>query len=133
MDQSVKIPQFADQVAAGFPSPAADYCESRLDLNDLCVKHPAATFFVRAQGDSMIDAGIFPGDVIVVDRSLTAKHGDIVIATFNGEHTIKKFETKPTLRLVPMNSNYTPIEIPEGTDFQIFGVATHTVHALQNL
>lgn len=133
MDHSVKIPQFTDQVAAGFPSPAADYCESRLDLNDLCVKHPAATFFVRAQGDSMIDAGIFPGDVIVVDRSLTAKHGDIVIATFNGQHTIKKLETKPTLRLVPMNSNYAPIEIPEDTDIDIFGVATHTVHALQNL
>ena len=133
MDHSAKIPQFTDQVAAGFPSPAADYCESRLDLNDLCVKHPAATFFVRAQGDSMIDAGIFPGDVIVVDRSLTAKHGDIVIATFNGDHTIKKLETKPTLRLVPMNSNYAPIEIPEDTDIDIFGVATHTVHALQNL
>ena len=133
MDHNVKILQFTDQVAAGFPRPAADYCESRLDLNDLCIKHPAATFFVRAQGDSMIDAGIFPGDVIVVDRSVTAKHGDIVIATFNGEHSIKKLETKPTLRLVPMNSNYEPIEIPEGTDIDIFGVATHTVHALQNL
>jgi DNA polymerase V len=133
MDHRVKNSQFTDQVAAGFPSPAADDCESRLDLNALCVKHPAATFFVRPQGDSMIDAGIFPGDVIVVDRSLTAKHGDIVIATFNGEHTIKKLETKPTLRLVPMNSNYAPIEIPEDTDIDIFGVATHTVHALQNL
>jgi DNA polymerase V len=68
-----------------------------------------------------------------VDRSLTAKHGDIVIATVNGEHTIKKLETKPTLRLVSMNSNYAPIEIPEDTDIDIFGVATHTVHALQNL
>lgn len=128
-----KIPMFTDSVAAGFPSPATDYCESRLDLNELCVKHPAATYFVRAQGDSMIGAGIFPGDVLVVDRSLTAKHGDIVIAVLNGELTVKKLETKPSLRLAPMNSNYSATQIPEETDIEIFGVATHVVHSLKNL
>ncbi len=128
-----KMPMFTESVAAGFPSPATDYCESRLDLNDLCVKHPAATYFVRAQGDSMIEAGIFPGDVIVVDRSLTAKHGDIVIAALNSELTVKKLETKPKLRLVPMNNKYSPVEIPEETDIEIFGVATTVVHSLQNL
>ena len=132
-NSSTKMPMFTKSVAAGFPSPATDYCESRLDLNDLCVKHPAATYFVRAQGDSMIEAGIYPGDVLVVDRSLTAKHGDIVIATLNGELTVKKLETKPKLRLVPMNSNYSPVEIPEGTDLEIFGVATTAVHSLKNL
>jgi DNA polymerase V len=128
-----KIPMFTESVAAGFPSPATDYCESRLDLNDLCVKHPAATYFVRAQGDSMIDAGIFPGDVLVVDRSITARHGDIVIVALNGELTVKRLETKPTKRLVPMNNKYAPIEIPEDTDIEIFGVATTAVHSLRNL
>ena len=128
-----KIPLFTEAVAAGFPSPATDYCESRLDLNDLCVKHPAATYFVRAQGDSMIDAGIFPDDVLVVDCSLTAKHGDIVIVALNGELTVKKLETKPKLRLVPMNSEYSPIDVPEDTDIEIFGVATTAVHSLRNL
>lgn len=128
-----KIRMFTESVAAGFPSPATDYCESRLDLNELCVKHPAATYFVRAQGDSMIEAGIFPGDVLVVDRSLTAKHGDIVIAILNGELTVKKLETRPSLRLVPMNSKYAPVEIPEDTDIEIFGVAITAVHSLRNL
>ncbi len=132
-NSGAKMPMFTESVAAGFPSPATDYCESRLDLNDLCVKHPAATYFVRAQGDSMIEAGIFPGDVLVVDRSLTAKHGDIVIAALNGELTVKKLETKPKLRLVPMNSKYSAVEIPEGTDIEIFGVATTVVHSLKNL
>ena len=132
-NDTAKMPMFTEAVAAGFPSPATDYCESRLDLNDFCVKHPAATYFVRAQGDSMIEAGIFPGDVLVVDRSLTAKHGDIVIAEFNGELTVKKLETKPQLRLVPMNGKYRPVDIPEGTDIEIFGVATTVVHSLKNL
>ena len=128
-----KLPLVTEAVAAGFPSPATDFCEARLDLNELCVKHPAATYFVRAQGDSMIEAGIFPGDVLIVDRSLTAKHGDIVIAALNGELTVKKLETKPKSRLVPMNSKYAPIDIPENTDIEIFGVATTVVHSLKNL
>jgi len=128
-----KLPLFTEAVAAGFPSPATDFCEARLDLNELCVEHPAATYFVRAQGDSMLDAGIFPGDVLVVDRSLTAKHGDIVIAAFNGELTVKRLETRPTKRLVPMNDKYDPIDIPEETDIEIFGVATTVVHSLRNL
>lgn len=128
-----KLPLFSEAVAAGFPSPAADFCEARLDLNELCVQHPAATYFVRAQGDSMLEAGIFPGDVLVVDRSLSAKHGDIVIASFNGELTVKRLETKPVLRLMPMNRKYGPIEIPEDTDIEIFGVATTVVHSLRKL
>lgn len=128
-----KMPLFTESVAAGFPSPATDYCESRLDLNELCVKHPAATYFVRAQGDSMRDAGIFPGDVLVVDRSLVAKHGDIVIAVLNGELTVRKLETKPKIRLMAMNAKYAPVEIPEATDIEIFGVATTAVHSLKNL
>ena len=129
--EQLGIPLFSDQVPAGFPSPATDYCERKLDLNELCIKKPAATYFVRAQGDSMIDAGIFPGDVIVVDRSITATHGDIVIASFNGELMIKKLETQPLTRLVAMNQTYEPITIPDGADLEIFGVATTVIHSLR--
>lgn len=129
--EQLGIPLFSDAVPAGFPSPATDYCERKLDLNELCIKKPAATYFVRAQGDSMIDAGIFSGDVIVVDRSIDAAHGDIVIASFNGEFLIKKLETKPTTRLVPMNSEHDPIDIHEGADLEIFGVATTVIHSLR--
>ncbi len=126
------IPLFSDQVPAGFPSPATDYCERKLDLNELCVQKPAATYFVRAQGESMIEAGIFPGDVIVVDRSITATHGDIVVASYNGELLLKKLETHPATRLVPMNKDFDSIIIPEGSDLQIFGVATTVIHNLRN-
>ena len=125
------IPLFSDAVAAGFPSPATDYCERKLDLNDLCIQKPAATYFGRAQGDSMLDAGIFPGDVLVIDRSIDASHGDIVIAAVNGELTVKLLETKPQTRLVPMNSQYAPIVLPEGTHLEIFGVATNVIHSLR--
>ena len=83
----LKIPMFLERVSAGFPSPAEDYVEKTIDLNELCIQHPAATFFVRVQGESMIEGGIFPNDVLVVDRSLRAKHGDIVIASLESEMT----------------------------------------------
>ena len=129
--EQLGTPIFSDAVPAGFPSPATDYCERKLDLNELCIKKPAATYFVRAEGDSMIEAGIFPGDVIVVDRSIDAAHGDIVIASFNGELLIKKLETSPTTRLVPMNSQHEPIVVPEDTELEIFGVATTVIHSLR--
>lgn len=129
--EELGIPLFLDAVTAGFPSPATDYCERKLDLNDLCIQNPAATYFVRATGDSMIDAGIFPGDVLVVDRSITASHGDIVIVSVNGELTVKMLETKPKMRLVPMNSQYAPIDVPEDADLEVFGVATTVVHSLR--
>ena len=129
--KQLDIQLFSDAVPAGFPSPATDYCERKLDLNELCIQHPAATYFVRAQGDSMIEAGIFPGDVLVVDRSITATHGDIVIVSVNGELTVKKLETRPTIRLVPMNKKYDPINVPDDADLEVFGVATTVVHNLR--
>jgi len=129
--KQLDIQLFSDAVPAGFPSPATDYCERKLDLNELCIQHPAATYFVRAQGDSMIDAGIFPGDVLVVDRSITASHGDIVIASVNGELTVKRLETTPTMRLVPMNSKHAAIDVPEADDLEVFGVATTVIHSLR--
>mgnify|MGYP001774461866 CR=1 FL=1 len=128
---TLDIPLFLEAVPAGFPSPASDYCERTLDLNELCIQKPAATYFVRVQGDSMIEAGIFPGDILVVDRSLDAHHGDIIIAAFNGELTVKKLETSPQMRLVPMNQHHAPIIVPEGADLEIFGVATTVIHSLR--
>lgn len=125
------IPLFSDAVPAGFPSPATDYCERKLDLNELCIQHPAATYFVRAQGDSMIEAGIFPGDVLVIDRSINASHGDIVIVSVNGELTVKQLETRPKMRLVPMNNKYDPIDVPDDADLEVFGVATSVIHSLR--
>nr|WP_279625990.1 translesion error-prone DNA polymerase V autoproteolytic subunit [Malonomonas rubra] len=128
---SLSIPFYLDAVPAGFPSPATDYCEKTLDLNELCIKRPAATYFVRAQGESMLEAGIFSGDILVVDRSLTARHGDIIIAELSGELTVKRLELKPALRLVPMNKKHLPITIPEGVDLEIFGVVTTVIHSVR--
>lgn len=129
--KQLAIPFFMERVSAGFPSPAQDYIEQTLDLNELCIKHPAATFFVRAEGDSMVEAGIYPGDILVVDRSLQAAHGDIVIASVHGELTVKELELSPTARLVPRNKAYQPIEVPEGADLEIFGVVTSIVRNMR--
>jgi DNA polymerase V len=123
----LRIPLFIERVSAGFPSPAQDYVEQRLDLNELCVKRPAATFFVRVDGDSMIDAGICPDDILVVDRSIRADHGDIVIAAIDGELTVKELQLRPEVKLLPRNSAYPPIDIPEGTELTIFGVVTSVI------
>jgi DNA polymerase V len=125
------LPLFRDPVSAGFPSPAQDYVEQALDLNELCVKRPAATFFLRVEGDSMRDAGIYPNDVLVVDRSLTAQHGDVVIAAVNGEFTVKQLSLKPCLALLPCNESYAPIELQEGSELEVFGVVTSVVRTLK--
>lgn len=127
----LRIPLFVERVSAGFPSPAQDYIEQVLDLNELCIKHPAATFFVRVEGDSMTEAGINPDDILVVDRSITAEHGDIVIAGLFGELTVKELQLKPCLRLIPRNSAYSPIDIPEESDLDIFGVVTSVVRNMR--
>ncbi|NWJ82441.1 translesion error-prone DNA polymerase V autoproteolytic subunit [Enterobacter sp. SECR19-1250] len=115
------IPLFSDLCPAGFPSPAQDYVESELDLNELCIRHPAATFFVRASGSSMQELGLFDGDVMVVDRAEEATHGDIVIAEVSGEFTVKRLQLHPLLALLPMNPAYSTI-YPES--LQLFGVVT---------
>ncbi|MGH1428553.1 MAG: translesion error-prone DNA polymerase V autoproteolytic subunit [Arenicella sp.] len=126
----LKIPFFSNNVKAGFPSPAQDYVEKTLDLNDLCIKHPSATYFVRCDGDSMIDAGIHQDDVLVVDRALSARHGDIVIASVEGEFTVKRLETKPFVQLVAMNADYQNIIPAPEQELEVFGVVTFVIHAL---
>ncbi|PLX89200.1 MAG: UV protection and mutation protein [Desulfuromonas sp.] len=129
--EKLSIPLFRESVPAGFPSPASDYCEQHLDLNDLCITNPPATYFVQVEGDSMTGAGIFPGDILVVDRSIDATHGDIVVAALNNEFTVKKLELQPTVRLMPMSPNHQPIELSEEADLTIFGVATNVIHSLR--
>lgn len=126
------IPVVVARVSAGFPSPADDFIENRLDLNDFLVKNPSATFFVRVEGDSMNGAGIYNGDILVVDRSLEATSNKIVIGVVNGEFTVKRIIKKSgRLYLAPENENYKPIEITESTDFLIWGVVTHAIHTLR--
>lgn len=120
------------RVNAGFPSPAQDYTEPPLDLNQLLVQHPAATFFVRVDGDSMRDAGIFPGDILVVDKSLPAADGHIIIAVLEGNFTVKRFQTRDgCCRLLPDNPRYRPIEITPEMDFEVWGVVTYVLHKVQ--
>ena len=128
----LKIPLFSEAVSAGFPSPAQDYIEKTLDLNELCIKRPAVTFFVRVEGDSMVQAGIYAGDILVVDRSVTAEHRDTVIVAIHGEMTVKELELRPKVRLVPRNPDYPVIEIPEGTALDIFGVVTNVIRNIRH-
>lgn len=117
----VRIPLYAEPCAAGFPSPAADYVEKELDLNELCIRRRASTFFVRASGNSMRDLGLCDGDVMVVDRAEKPSHGDIVIAEVNGEFTVKRLQLHPRPALLPMNPAY-PVIYPE--ELQLLGVVT---------
>ena len=122
-------PLMATPVAAGFPSPAEQYIESPLDLNELLVHRPAATFFVRAAGDSMIGAGIRPGDILVVDRSLDARDGSIVIACVDNEFTVKFLRSDgERWFLEAANRKYRPITFSEGMELRIFGVETAVIH-----
>ncbi|MGN0880558.1 MAG: LexA family protein [Oligosphaeraceae bacterium] len=123
-------PCLSGVVAAGFPSPAESYAEHPLDLNELLVHRPAATFFVRACGDSMVGAGIQDGDILVVDRSLEARHGSIVIACVDGEFTVKYLHRHPQggASLVPANPRYAPILLDGRQEVELFGVVTATIH-----
>jgi DNA polymerase V len=130
-DQTTKIslPLYMTSIEAGFPSPADDYIEGALDLNEHLIKHPAATFFVRVSGESMVNAGIYPGDILIVDRSLEAADKKIVIAVLDGELTVKRLRIRsgrPSLE--PENDQYAPIEIKPDMAFEIWGVVTNVIH-----
>ena len=128
--------RISGSVVAGFPSPAEQYQEPPLDLNELLVKRPAATFFVRVQGDSMIGAGIHDGDLLVVDRSLRPASGDIIIACIDGEFTVKTLRLgnkergtgNGEVRLVAANPNYPDIVLKTGQELDYFGKVTACIH-----
>ena len=126
-----KLPVFLGRLPAGFPSPADDYIEGKLDLNRHLIKHPAATFFVRVTGDSMTGAGIHSGDLLIVDRSLEAIDGHVVVAALDGELTVKRLSKRDqTILLLPANTQYQPIEIQPQQSFEVWGVVTNVIHAL---
>ncbi|WP_368176068.1 LexA family protein [Aeromonas sp. s1(2024)] len=127
----VTIPLFLHRASCGFPSPASDYLEGKLDLNTHCVPHPAATFYLRAEGESMTGVGIFPGDLLVVDKSLTPRHGDVVIALLDGGFTVKTLQLKPRLRLLPANPAFAPIDPFMSLSLELFGVVTHVIGNLR--
>jgi DNA polymerase V len=124
----ILLPLFSHKVAAGFPSPADDYIEGMLSLDEDLIQHKSATFFVRAKGNSMIGAGIGDGDLLVVDKSLNPASGDIVIAVVDGDLTVKRLLKRGnTVTLKPENSRFKEIEFNEGQELQVWGVVTSMV------
>jgi len=125
------LPLYLSRIKAGFPSPAEDYLDKKLDLNEHLIKHPASTFFVKVKGDSMTGAGITSGDILIVDRSLEPKDKSIVVAVVNGDFTVKRiFKDGTRLFLVAENPKYPLIEIKDGMDFEVWGVVVHVIHSV---
>ena len=126
-----KVTFYQSRVQAGFPSPADDYMDGALDLNELLITNPPATFFVRVQGESMIDVGIFDGDLLVVDRSIEVKHGQVIIAMLNNEFTVKRILIRSDQQIIlkAENSSYKDIEVTPDSDFVAWGVVTNSIHS----
>ena len=138
MQEKTELPVMAqDGIHAGFPSPATDYMTQAIDLNKELVRHPAATFYGRVVGDSMIDAGVEEGDILVIDKSLDAQDGDMAVCFIDGEFTLKHLRFSEDtaldgsklrrLSLVPANDRYPVIEVGEGSDFIMWGVVTYVI------
>ncbi|MDA0713501.1 MAG: translesion error-prone DNA polymerase V autoproteolytic subunit [bacterium] len=128
---TMPIPLFSSSVAAGFPSPADDYVERKLDLNEYLIKSQASTFFVRVRGHSMNKAGIFDGDLLIVDRSLEVKNRNVVVAMLDGEFTVKRFiKRNQKFYLVAENDDFKPIEVTAEMEFLVWGVVTNVIHSL---
>jgi len=123
------LPKMAHEgVHAGFPSPATDYMTQAIDLNRELVRHPAATFYGRVVGDSMIDAGVEEGDILVIDKALDARDGDMAVCFVDGEFTLKYLRFKDGgLLLEPANRRYPSIEVNEGIDFKMWGIVTYVI------
>ena len=124
-----ELPLYSDLISAGFPSPAEDYLDKKLDLNEYLIKNRPATFLVKVNGNSMINSGIYDGDILVVDRSAEPANNKIVIGVIDGEFTVKRIIKKAKkLFLQPENENFKPIEITEDMDFKIWGIVTFAIH-----
>jgi len=129
---SLPLNFYSNPVCAGFPSPAEDHLDIALDLNEHLIKHPAATFYIYAKGNSMEGLGIYDGDIMVVDRSLDASSGNIVIAALSGEFIVKQLIIKQNKTyLIPANKDYKPMLITDETDIQIWGVVIHSIHSFK--
>lgn len=126
-----RLPFYCNTISAGFPSPGENEMEDKLDLNELLIKHPSATFFLKVSGSSMIKAGINPNAILIVDRSIEPANGKIVIAAVNGELTIKRLFIKGNkVQLVAENDTYRPIDITDDIELHIWGIVTHVIHSV---
>lgn len=126
---SLKLPLVSASVEAGFPSPADDHLERGIDLNEELIRNPAATFYVRVKGESMRDAGIHPGDILIIDRSVTPADRQIVVAMIDGEFTVKRFRKHGgKITLEAENPSFQPIEIGENQELTIWGAVTYIIH-----
>jgi DNA polymerase V len=120
------------RVQAGFPSPAEDVGAKRIDLNAALIAHPAATYLLKARGTSMVEAGIFDGDVLVIDRAIKAKHGHIVVAEVDGEFTVKTLFSKlGRTKLQAANVTFPDIQFKEGQELKVWGVVIHTIKSFK--
>lgn len=127
-ESTTKLKLYASEVPAGFPSPADDFYEKQLDLNDYIGGHKASVFLIRVQGESMINAGIFDGDILVVDRALEASSGKIVLCVLNGEFAVKRLSIhKGKMYLLPENPDFKPIQVLDEMDFKVWGVVTFSL------
>ena len=134
-EQNLIYPMFLtfykEAVECGFPSPARDFTEGTIDLNEELIPRPNSTFIVRARGDSMIGSGIYPGDLLIVDRSLSPRNGSIFIAVLDGELSVKGLKlNNDQVTLSSSNPNYSDVIVSEEMDFTIWGVCTNVVHNL---
>lgn len=130
----VNIPLFSNRVSAGFPSPAEDYIEENLNLQDLMISHPSSTYFLKVDGESMIDAGIFSGDILVVDKAVSPKDGSIVVVILDGSFTVKRWYFENSRHILRAeNVNYPDIVVDptRNHDFEIWGVVTFAIHQLR--
>ena len=126
------LPYFEGKVPAGFPSPAEDYLETPLDLTDYLIENKAATFMMRVDGDSMIEAGILDGDLLVVDRAAKPVNGSVVVVAVNGAYTVKRLRRGPDcIWLEPANARYQAVRVEEGEELHVFGVVKHSIHSLR--
>lgn len=127
-NSTIKLPFINHGVSAGFPSPAMDFMESSIDLNQVLAENPIATFYVQVEGNSMIDAGIHDKDLLVVDRSLEPRNNKIAICLLDGEFTVKRIRLENNeLFLMPENPNYQPIQVTEENQLIIWGIVTYVI------
>lgn len=130
-NSSLELPLVSAGISAGFPSPAMDFIDVSIDLNKHLIKHPASTFYGRVKGVSMKDAGIYDGDLLIIDKSLSPKNNQIAVCYVDGDFTIKRISVNDgSCWLIPENKDYKPIKITEDNDFQIWGVVTHVIKSL---
>ncbi|HOP04633.1 MAG TPA: translesion error-prone DNA polymerase V autoproteolytic subunit [Tenuifilaceae bacterium] len=131
VSEELELPLVDAYINAGFPSPADDYLEGKLDLNSLLIRNPSSTFFARVRGSSMKNAGIHDGDILIIDKSLTPSHNSVLVCFIDGEFTVKKIQKKNgEFYLMPENPDFAPIKIDRESDFRLWGVVTYCIHKL---